>query len=149
MAVDKAWTLYKTIILAEEAPRQKASKMELNDLINEGIVKEESVGYLKSRFKLQQGHIRLTPKTFALHVDQFGIGGTGTMGGVMKKRIQEKDNGFHCALSDISQITHGKNGFNKEVLELHLSNGKKHRITVKSVAEWRTAISEQKKSSNP
>ncbi len=105
-------------------------------LQSEGIIKEEKIGYLKSKVNLMQGNLYLTPKRLVLDAHKTGVGGFGIIGAILKKKVEEKSFGFNLELSEIKTITQGKHGVQKNVLEITDSNDETYRVIVKDYAEW-------------
>lgn len=105
-------------------------------LQSEGIIKEEKIGYLKSKMNLMQGNLYLTPKRLVLDAHKTGVGGFGLLGAILKKKVEEKSFGFNLELSEIKDIAQGKHGVQKNVLEITDSQDETYRIVVKDYQEW-------------
>jgi hypothetical protein len=107
-----------------------------DQLQEEGIIKEEKIGYLKSKVNLLQGNLYLTPKRIVLDAHKTGVGGFGLLGAILKKKVEEKSFGFNLELGEIKHIAQGKHGVQKNVLEITGSNDETYRIIVKDYQEW-------------
>ena len=113
-----------------------------DQLQQEGIIKEEKIGYLKSKMNLLQGNLYLTPKRLVLDAHKTGVGGFGLLGAILKKKVEEKSFGFNLELSEIKQVAQGKHGVQKNVLEITDSNDETYRIIVKNYQEWEDQLKE-------
>ncbi len=110
------------------------------ELAKEGILKEEKVGYLKSKLNLMQGKLYQTPKRIVLTAHKTGAGGMGLLGGLLKKKVEKKNDIFNLEYKDIKDISRGKHGAEKNVLEITDSQGDTYRITVKDYSEWENEL---------
>lgn len=103
------------------------------ELAKEGILKEEKVGYLKTKLNLMQGVLYLTATRLALNAHKTGVGGGGLLGAILKKKVEKKSYGFNLEFKDIEKITQGKPGVQKNVLEVTSKAGDTYRIIVKVI----------------
>ena len=115
-----------------------------NDLTSNDILKSESVGYLKSKINLQQGTLVMTTNSITLEAHKTAVGGMGILGALLKKKVEKSNQIFNLKHDEIQSVTQGKQGVNKNVLEItdHLNNI--HRIIVKNYQEWETALKSNK-----
>lgn len=105
----------------------------------ENTLKEEKVGYLKSKANLLQGTLTLTETSLKLEAHKTGVGGMGLLGSILKRKVEQADHGFELSLTDISSITQGKHGLQKNVLEI--ADGQNtYRMIVKSYQEWENEL---------
>ena len=111
-----------------------------DQLQEEGIIKEEKIGYLKSKVNLLQGNLYLTPKRIVLDAHKTGVGGFGLLGAILKKKVEEKSFGFNLELGEIKAVAQGKHGVQKNVLEITDSNDETYRIIVKDYQEWESQL---------
>lgn len=109
-------------------------------MYTEKVIKEEKVGYLKSKVNMLQGVIRLTEDDFQLQANKTGVGGFGLLGSLLKRKVESKNYGFSVPLAEIQDVKQGKHGVNNNVLEVLLKNGELHRILVKNYQEWADAL---------
>jgi hypothetical protein len=109
--------------------------METND-----IIKKESVGYLKSSLNLQQGTLVMTSSKISLEAHKAGVGGFGLLGALLKSKIEKSNVIFDLEFKDVQTVAQGKQGINKNVLEITDRQNVTHRITVKNYPEWEAAI---------
>ena len=105
-------------------------------LTEEGILKEEQVGYLQSKLNLMQGTLYLTPQRLILDAHKTGVSGLGILGAILKRKVEKKSFGFNLDLKDVKKITQGKHGAQKNVLEITNSLDETFRIVVKDYADW-------------
>lgn len=113
--------------------------MDKQTLNQEGILKEEKVGYLKSKMNLLQGHLYLTSKRLVLEAHKTTVGG-GILGAILKKKVEKKDYGFNLEFKDIKNFEQGKQGLNKNILEVNTSQGETYRIVVKKYNDWQEEL---------
>jgi hypothetical protein len=113
----------------------------MNEVHNgEQVTKREEIGYLKSKMNLMEGVLRLTPTRLILEAHKMGVGGFGILGSIMKRKVEQKVFGFDIALSEIKEITRGKHGVQKNVLEITVATDEMYRILVKDYADWESAL---------
>lgn len=105
-------------------------------LTNEGILKEEKVGYLKSKINLMQGTLYLTPNRLALEANKSGVGGMGLLGSLLKKKVEKSNFIFDLEFKDISDVSQGKHGAEKNVLEITDNQNNTYRVVVKNYDDW-------------
>jgi hypothetical protein len=117
--------------------------MNKEELIQEGIQKEEAIGYLKSALNLQHGKFTLTPKRLHLEAHKTTVGGGGLLGAFLKKKVEAEQEIFNLEFSNIGSIAQGKHGVEKNVLEITDKQNNKHRIIVKNYTEWETLIKQK------
>ena len=110
------------------------------ELQQEGIIKEEAIGYLKSKANLMQGNLYLTPKRLVLDAHKTGVSGFGILGAVLKRQVEKKSFGFNLQLSEIKIVARGKHGRNTNVLEITDQQDETFRILVKNVEDWKVAL---------
>ena len=110
------------------------------ELKQEGITKQEDIGYLKSKINMLQGTLYLTPKRLVLDAHKTGVGGFGLLGAILKRKVEEQSFGFNLELKDIKSITQGKHGVQTNVLEITDLDNNQYRILVKDYNEWNIAL---------
>jgi len=104
------------------------------------IIKQERIGYLKSKLNLMQGELILTPHELILKAHKTGVGGFGILGAILKHQVEKKDQGVTIPLNEIKAITQGKHGVQKNILEVTDSKDQQYRIMVKSYTDWEKEI---------
>ncbi|WP_375562817.1 hypothetical protein ACE193_09910 [Bernardetia sp. OM2101] len=104
------------------------------------VLKQEKVGYLKSKISLLQGTLYLTEEKLVLQAHKAGVGGGGILGFFLKKKVEEKNYGFNLEFSKIKSIQQGKQGLQKNILEVTDIADETYRIVVKNYSEWETEI---------
>lgn len=109
-------------------------------LTKEGILKQEKIGYLKSKLNLQQGMLYLTPNRLVLEAHATGVSGFGLIGALLKRKVESKINGFDLTWSQIKGISRGNHGANKNVLEVTAASGETYRILVGELDAWEAEI---------
>ena len=112
----------------------------IEQLQQEGITKQEDIGYLKSKVNMLQGTLYLTPKRLVLHAHKTGVGGFGLLGAILKRKVEEQNYGFNLELKEIKNVTQGKHGVQKNVLEITDLDNNQYRILVKDYNEWNMAL---------
>lgn len=112
-------------------------------LIEEGILKEEKVGYLKSKLNLMQGTLYLTTNRLVLDAHKAGMGGLGILGALLKKQVEKKVFGFNLEFKDIKEIKQGKHGVQKNVLEVTDSQNETYKIIVKNYHDWENELNQK------
>ena len=100
------------------------------------IIKEEKVGYLKSKVMLLQGDLSLTETHLRLVAHKTGMSGFGILGGIIKRKVESEIFGFKVPLVDVTSITQGKHGVNKNVLVIELINRIEYRVLVNDYTAW-------------
>jgi len=118
--------------------------MNKEELQSEGILKEESVGYLKSALNLQQGKLVLTPKRIVLDAHKTTVNTGGLLGAFLKTKVEQDKTIFNLEHSNIQSVVQGKHGVNKNVLEIKDKQNNTYRIMVKDYPEWEAAINKNK-----
>lgn len=106
--------------------------------------KKESVLYLKSAVMAMPGKLSLNGKTLELDAHKQGVGGLGLLGALLKRKVESTNHGFSWPVEDISSITQGKHGVQKNVLEVNHQDGRQFRIQVSNFEEWKNAIESSK-----
>lgn len=104
--------------------------------MKEKIIKEEKIGYLKTKIMLMQGTLQLTDKKLKLEAHKTGVSGFGILSAILKRKVESKTFGFNVSLSEITSITQGKHGGIKNVLAIEINNQEEYRILVKDYSEW-------------
>lgn len=104
-------------------------------------MKEEKVGYLKSKANLLQGTLKLTDDRLILEAHKTGVGGMGLLGSILKRKVEKENYGFDVALNEIEGVNQGKQGLQKNILEVKTKEGE-YRIVVKSYDEWANLLSQ-------
>ena len=112
-------------------------------LAEEGILREEKVGYLKSKMNLMQGTLYLTPNRLVLRAHKTGVGGLGVLGALLKRQVEKKIFGFNLEFKDLKKITQGKHGVQKNVLEITDKQDETFRIIVKNYDEWESDLNKR------
>lgn len=100
------------------------------------IIKEERIGYLKTKLMFMQGVLTLTETHLKLEAHKTGVSGLGILGAIIKNKVESKIFGFNTPLLEIKSVTQGKHGVNKNVLVIKLNNEEEYRIIVKDYTEW-------------
>ena len=113
------------------------------ELASEGILKEEKVGYLKSKLNMMQATLYLTPDRVVLDAHKTGVGGLGLLGALLKKKVEKKSFGFNLAFKDIKGIAQGKHGVQKNVLEVTNQQDETFQILVKNYQEWESELKDK------
>ncbi len=106
--------------------------------------KTENVMYLKSSMMGMPGKLTLTNGILELEAHKQGVAGLGILGAILKRKVEAPNHGFKWELKDIAEITQGKHGVQKNVLEVKNAQGEQFRILVKNFEEWKTLIEESK-----
>lgn len=104
--------------------------------MGEKIIKEERIGYLKSKMMMMQGVLQLSEGRIKLEAHKTGVAGFGIIGSIIKRKVESEIFGFNVPLSDITSVTQGKHGVNKNVLVIQLIDKIEYRILVKDYTEW-------------
>ena len=117
--------------------------MKKEELTQEGIQKEENIGYLKSALNMQQGKLTLTPKRLHLEAHKTTVGGGGLLGAFLKKKVEAEQEIFNLEFNNIASVEQGKHGVQKNVLEITDKQNNKHRIIVKDYPEWEAALKQK------
>lgn len=104
--------------------------------MSEKIIKQEKVGYLKSKMMLMQGVLTLTETHLKLEAHKTGVSGFGILGAIIKRKVESEVFGFNVPLSDVTSISQGKHGVNKNVLEITLIDQIEYRILVDDYTKW-------------
>ena len=104
--------------------------------MSEKIIKQEKVGYLKSKMMLLPGVLTLTETHLRLEAHKTGVSGFGIIGAIIKRKVESKTFGFNVPLSDVTSIFQGKHGVNKNVLEITLIDKIEYRILVDDYTKW-------------
>jgi len=102
--------------------------------------KSDSVLYLKSPLMAMPGKLTLIDQTLELEAHKQGVGGLGILGALFKRKVESQNHGFKWSVREIVEITQGKHGVQKNVLELRNSNGEQFRILVKNFEEWKSVL---------
>lgn len=100
------------------------------------IIKEEKIGYLKTKVMLMQGTLQLWDNRLKLEAHKTGISGFGILGSILKRKVESKIVGFDISLSEITSITQGKHGANKNVLVIEINKQEEYKVLVKDYYEW-------------
>jgi hypothetical protein len=106
--------------------------------------KTENVMYLKSSIMGMPGILKISNGTLELEAHKQGVGGLGILGAILRRKVEAPNHGFKWEISDITEITQGKHGVQKNVLEVKNGKGEQFRILVKNFEEWKTLIEESK-----
>ena len=105
--------------------------------------KTENVTYLKSSVMAMPGKLSLSGQILELEAHKQGVGGMGILGALLKRKVESTNHGFKWPVSEISEITRGKHGVQKNVLEVRNSKGEQFRMIVQDFEEWKSLL-EQK-----
>ena len=109
----------------------------MNDIpAEEEILKKEKIGYLKSKLNLLKGTLYLTPNRLVLNAHKTGVSGFGILGMFLKRQVEKKNFGFNLEFKDIENISRGKHGAQKNVLEITTIHNEIFRIIVKRYEDW-------------
>ena len=114
--------------------------METNQTTNDVVLKQESVGYLKSKINMQQGELILSSQKITLTAHKTGVGGFGLLGALLKSKVEKVNSVFDLEFKNISAINQGKHGLQKNVLEITDKQDLTYRMIVKDYEEWEQAI---------
>jgi hypothetical protein len=117
--------------------------MESNQSTTSEILKQESVGYLKSKLNLLQGTLFMTADKIVLDAHKSGAGGFGVMGSLLKNKVEKQNVIFDLDRNSIKSVVHGKHGVQNNVLEITDKNNNTFRIIVKNYKEWEDAIKQK------
>lgn len=117
----------------------KLNVMEKEEEKNE-IVKEESVGYLKSKVNLEQGVLFLTSDRISLKSRKAAAPSQTPVDSAIKKDALKETTVFDLDIDKIQSISNGKHEQKGDVLEITDEHNVTHRIVVKNYKEWRDAI---------
>ena len=104
------------------------------------IVKQETVGYLKSKINLQQAVLLLSAQRLTLKENKATVNSGGILGFLIKKQVEKDNVIFSLNLADIQKISQGKHGMQNNVLEIKDRNHVTHRVIVKDYLEWENSI---------
>lgn len=104
--------------------------------MSEKIIKQEKVGYLKSKMMLLPGVLTLTETHLRLETHKTGVSGFGIIGAIIKRKVESQTFGFNVSLSDVTSIFQGKHGVNKNILEIILIDKIEYRILVDDYTKW-------------
>lgn len=107
--------------------------------------KTESVLYLKSALMAMPGKLTLSNQTLELEAHKQGAGGMGLLGSLLKRKVEAENHGFKWPVSEITEITQGKHGVQKNILEVRNAKNEQFRIQVKDFEEWKLALEQSKK----
>ncbi len=107
-------------------------------------MEEKNVLFLKSKINALPGFLILQADVLKLTAHKQTINLGGLLGAFLKKKVEEKDQGFEWNVNDIVSISKGKHGVQSNVLELKHKNGEEFRILVKNYDVWHSAILEKK-----
>lgn len=113
------------------------------ELAKEEILKEEKIGYLKSKLNLMQGTLYLTTNRLVLDAHKAGVGGFGILGSLLKKNVEKKSFGFNLEFKDIKNVAQGKHGVQKNILEITDNQNETFRIMVKDYQEWENELNQK------
>ena len=100
------------------------------------IIKIEDVGYLKSKMMLMPGVLTMTETHLILDAHKTGVSGFGILGAILKRKVESKPFGFKVLFSDITSVSQGKHGVNKNVLVIELIEHIEYRVLVKEYSKW-------------
>lgn len=104
------------------------------------IVKEESVGYLKTKVNLQQGVLFLTSDRISLKSRKSGSKNQTAPESQVKDKTQNEATVFDLDIDKIRSVNNGKQEMKNDVLEITDEHNVTHRILVKNSQEWLDAI---------
>ena len=90
------------------------------------------------------GSLELKNEYLILNSNKQTINLGGLLGSFLKKKVEEKNQGFKWNVNEIKTIAKGKHGFQDNVLELTNIHDETYRILVKNFDEWNTAILSKK-----
>jgi len=118
---------------------------QIEDLIQEGLVKEEDGIYIKGKMKGLIGKAYITKTRMAFLHKPMKIN-QGLLGNWIVKKMGKEPNEeliFLLNLADIKDLKQGKFGINKNVLDFSDESGVHHRVTVKKYPEWEAMMKGQ------
>lgn len=101
----------------------------------DNVLSASNGGVFKSKFRMQPGRFELTPSHIIYYKKSSFWMAFGLIG-VLVLRGQKGTRDFEIELHKIASIERGKHGFNKNILDLTLVDGSKHRITVERFDEF-------------
>ena len=90
------------------------------------------------------GSLELKNEYLKLNSHKQTINLVGFLRSFLKKKVEEKNQGFKWNVNEIKTIAKGKHGFQDNVLELTNIHDETYRILVKNFDEWNTAILSKK-----
>jgi hypothetical protein len=118
--------------------------MNKEELQTEGIIKEESVGYLKSSLNMLPGNLVLTPRRIVLDAHKASVNIWGLIGMLFKHKAGKDSTIFNLEHSNIQSVVQGKHGVNKNVLEIKDNQNNTYKIIVKDYPDWESALNKAK-----
>jgi hypothetical protein len=104
------------------------------------IVKEESVGYLKTKVNLQQGVLFLTSNRISLKSRKSRAKKQSVSEDQVKNKTQNEATFFDLDIDKIQSVHNGKQEMKNDVLEITDEHNITHRILVKNSQEWLDVI---------
>lgn len=111
--------------------------MDKEKLQSEGIIKEETIGFLKSKLNMQTGTLILTNKRVYLEITKSNVTYGGIAGLIISLLVKNKPKPvFDIENKTIQNIAQGKHGLAKNILEITDMQNITYRILVKSYPEW-------------
>lgn len=104
------------------------------------IVKEESVGYLKTKVNLQQGILFLTSDRISLKSRKSAAKNQKEPESKIKNETKKEATVFDLDIDKIQSVHNGEREMKNDVLEITDEHNVTHRILVKNSQEWLDAI---------
>lgn len=107
------------------------------------VLKEEFVGYLKSKINLQKGKLTMTDETISLSAHKTGLAAVGILEIFVKRMLEKKKTIFDLTFKNIQSVKQGKHGIETNVLEITDNSNVTYRIVVENYQDWEDAIREK------
>lgn len=102
------------------------------------VVKQEYVGYIKSRFQLWNGMLYLTSDRLIMEASP--VAESETALALFNRSKEKKEIKFDIARGDIQKIEKGRHGLNRNVLEITDLTGQVWKFIVKNYEEWESEL---------
>ncbi len=111
--------------------------MDKIQLQSEGLIKEEKIGFLKSKLQMHPGVLFLTNKRIVCETTKPTVTLGGIAGLIISLLVKNKPKTiFDIENKTIQSVTQGKHGLAKNILEISDMNNNTYKILVKSYPEW-------------
>lgn len=114
--------------------------MEIEDLKEEGILKSESVDYLKTKIDLLSATLVLTRKRIILKANKTGINGFGLLAAFLKSKAERSNIIFNLRNEEVLFLSRIKQGLQANVLEITDRYDNRYRMIVNNCQEWEEAM---------
>ncbi|MFA5523139.1 MAG: hypothetical protein WDA24_02170 [Tissierellales bacterium] len=104
--------------------------------MEEKIIMQGLANRIKGTFNVQNGHGILTNQRFIY--SKHNLAKIAVMGVLVN--LTEGDYEFHIPVSEIKEVTRGKQGLSKNVLVITQNNGEVYKFAVTKYMEWEIAF---------